>query len=106
FEGRPLKAAKPLYLLLNKPKGYVTTYRDPQGRPTVYDLLTGRGEYVFPVGRLDLDTSGLLLLTNDAQLAERLTNPEHEVPKTYLVKASRKLSDEELDALRRGVDLK
>ena len=62
--------------------------------------------YVFPVGRLDLDTSGLLILTNDTQFAERLTNPEYHVPKTYLVKASRHLSDEELDALRRGLELR
>src|SRR5207247_7751569 len=82
------------------------TSRDPQGRPTIYDLLPGCGPYVFPVGRLDLDTSGLLILTNDTQFAERLTNPEYHVPKTYLVKASRHLSDEELDALRLGLELR
>ena len=89
-----------------KPKGYLTTYRDPQGRPTIYDLLPSRDDYVFPVGRLDLDTSGLLLLTNDTQFAERLTNPDYHVPKTYLVKASSFLSDEDLDALRRGLELR
>src|SRR5439155_2210986 len=106
LDGKPLRRSAPIYLLLYKPKGYLTTYRDPQGRPTIYDLLPERGQYVFPVGRLDLDTSGLLILTNDTQFAERLTNPEYHVPKTYLVKASRHLSDEELDALRRGLELR
>ena len=70
------------------------------------NLLPDRGQYVFPVGRLDLDTSGLLIMTNDAQFAERMTNPDYHVPKTYLVKASRHLSDEELDALRFGLELR
>jgi 23S rRNA pseudouridine2605 synthase len=106
LDGKPLRRSTPLYLLLYKPKGYLTTYRDPQGRPTIYDLLPDREQYVFPVGRLDLDTSGLLILTNDTQFAERLTNPDYHVPKTYLVKASKHLTDEELDALRRGVELR
>ncbi|HEX4823032.1 MAG TPA: pseudouridine synthase [Candidatus Polarisedimenticolaceae bacterium] len=106
LDGRPLVRAERIHLLLYKPKGYVTTYRDPQGRKTVYDLLPPDSGYLFPVGRLDLETSGLLVMTNDAPLAERLTNPEHEVPKTYLVKASRQLSDEELEKLAQGVELK
>jgi pseudouridine synthase len=106
LDGKPLRRAAPIYLLMYKPKGYLTTYRDPQGRPTIYDLLPERGEYVFPVGRLDLDTSGLLILTNDTQFAERMTNPDYHVPKTYLVKASSFLSDEDLDALRRGLELR
>ncbi len=105
LDGKPLRRSAPIYLLLYKPKGYLTTYRDPQGRPTIYDLLPERGQYVFPVGRLDLDTSGLLILTNDTQFTERLTNPEYHVPKTYLVKASKHLTDDDLDALRRGVEL-
>jgi len=105
LDGKPLRRSAPIYLLLYKPKGYLTTYRDPQGRPTIYDLLPERGQYVFPVGRLDLDTSGLLILTNDTQSTERLTNPEYHVPKTYLVKASKHLTDDDLDALRRGVEL-
>jgi pseudouridine synthase len=105
LDGKPLRRSAPIYLLLYKPKGYLTTYRDPQGRPTIYDLLPERGQYVFPVGRLDLDTSGLLILTNDTQFTERLTNPEYHVPKTYLVKASKHLTDGDLDALRRGVEL-
>lgn len=106
FDGRPLVKQKPVYLLLYKPKGYLTTYRDPQGRPTVYDLLPDRDRYLFPVGRLDLDTSGLLLMTNDTQFAERLTNPDFKVPKTYLVKASIHLTDEQLDRLRHGIELR
>ena len=106
LDGKPLRRGAPIYFLLYKPKGYLTTYRDPQGRPTIYDLLPERGQYVFPVGRLDLDTSGLLILTNDTQFAERLTNPEYHVPKTYLVKASKHLTDGDLDALRRGVELR
>ncbi len=106
LDGKPLPSVDRIYLLLHKPAGYITTYRDPAGRPTIYDLLPDRDRYLFPVGRLDLDTSGLLLLTNDAHFAERLTNPEYHVPKTYKVKASKPLSDEDLDRLRQGVDLR
>ena len=105
FDGKPLPASKRIYLLLNKPTGYLTTYDDPGGRPTVYDLLD-RDEYLFPVGRLDLDTSGLLILTNDTAFAERLTNPHYKVPKTYRVKASQVLSDHQLQELRRGIMLR
>jgi pseudouridine synthase len=105
FDGKPLTARRRVYLLLYKPAGYLTTYRDPQRRPTVYDLLTGVDTFVSPVGRLDLETSGLLLLTNDSQFAERVTNPESHLPKTYLVKASMVLSDEQLQELRDGLDL-
>lgn len=105
LDGKPVQAARKLHLLLYKPKGYLTTYKDPEGRPTVYDLIPQVRHWVFPVGRLDLDTSGLLLLTNDTQFAEVMTNPEHKVPKTYLVKSSTRLSDEQLDQLRSGVVL-
>jgi 23S rRNA pseudouridine2605 synthase len=105
FDGKPLRKSKAIYLLLNKPTGYLTTYDDPRGRPTVYDLLD-RDEYLFPVGRLDLDTSGLLILTNDTAFAERLTNPDYKVPKTYRVKASQVLSDDQLEELRRGIMLR
>src|SRR6195256_787512 len=74
------------YLLLNKPRGYVTTRSDPQGRPTVVDLLRGVREYVYPVGRLDFESEGLLLLTNDGDLAARLTHPSHGVARVYDVR--------------------
>lgn len=105
FDGRPLRPRERVYVLLHKPAGYLTTYRDPKRRPTVYDLITDVGTFVSPVGRLDLDTSGLLLMTNDTQLAERVTNPESHVAKTYLVKAVPRASDEQLAALRQGVVL-
>jgi 23S rRNA pseudouridine2605 synthase len=105
FDRRLLRAACKIYLLLYKPKGYLTTYQDPKGRPTVYDLLADVREWVFPAGRLDFDTTGLLLLTNDGQLADYVTNPESHVPKTYLVKASQLLNEEQLDRLRKGVEL-
>jgi 23S rRNA pseudouridine2605 synthase len=105
LDGRSLKAARKLYILLYKPKGYITTYKDPEGRPTVYDLLSGVESFVGTVGRLDQDTSGLLLLSNDTDFAERVTNPDHKVAKTYLVKASSRLSDEDLQRLRNGVEL-
>jgi len=105
LDNRPLEKRKFRYLLLNKPAGYLTTYKDPEGRPTVYDLLQGVTDFLSTVGRLDLDTSGLLLLTNDTQFGERLTNPYYHVPKTYLVKAATLLTDEQLDRLRQGVTL-
>lgn len=105
FDDSPLQRRARLYLLLYKPKGYITTYKDPDGRPTVYDLMTDVDTFVSPVGRLDLDTSGLLLMTNDTQLAERVTNPDSHLPKTYLVKASTRLTDEQLQQLRDGVVL-
>jgi len=106
LDGKPLVARERVYLLLHKPTGYVTTYKDPQGRPTVFDLIPDVNTFVSPVGRLDLDTSGLLLLTNDTQFAERVTNPDSHVSKTYLVTASTVLTDEELQKLRDGVRLK
>jgi pseudouridine synthase len=108
FDGRPVQAEEKIYLLLYKPTGYITTFKDPEGRPTVYDLLedlTKAGRWVVPVGRLDQDSSGLLLLTSDTQFAERVTNPDYKVPKTYLVKASTVLSEEQIEQLRAGVTL-
>jgi pseudouridine synthase len=105
LDDQPLRAGPKLYLLLYKPTGYLTTFKDPEGRPTIYDLIQDAGRWVVPVGRLDLDTSGLLLLSSDTQFAERVTNPDYKVPKTYLVKASTLLSDEQLQQLRDGVTL-
>jgi 23S rRNA pseudouridine2605 synthase len=105
LDGKPLAKAEKRYVLLYKPKGYLTTYKDPEGRPTVYDLIEDIDQFVGTVGRLDLDTSGLLLLTNDNALAEALTNPERHVPKTYLVKAAGLLTDAQLRKLAEGVEL-
>ncbi|HUS06207.1 MAG TPA: pseudouridine synthase [Bryobacteraceae bacterium] len=105
LDGKPIAAKKKIYLLLYKPKGYLTTYKDPEGRPTVYDLLPDVDQFVFPVGRLDQDTTGLIILTNDAMLAEQITNPEFKVPKTYLVKTSSHLSEESIERLRSGIEL-
>jgi pseudouridine synthase len=105
LDGKPLTAREKVYLLLYKPKGYLTTYRDPEGRATVYQLLEGIEEWISPVGRLDLDTSGLLILTNDTDFADFITSPESKVPKTYLVKTTTPMSDDDLDQLRRGVTL-
>jgi pseudouridine synthase len=105
LDGRPLVAREKQYMLLYKPKGYLTTYKDPEGRKTVYDLLPGAGEWIFPVGRLDQDTTGLLIMTNDTDFANYIMSPESKVPKTYLVKSSLRLSDEQLDRLRAGVEL-
>ena len=105
LDDKPLVARERLYVLLYKPAGYLTTRKDPQGRPTVYDLLTDVGTFLSTVGRLDFDTSGLLLLTNDNQFAERVTNPASHVPKTYLVKASMLLTDVQLQHLRDGIEL-
>lgn len=105
-DDKPLERAEAVYLVLHKPAGYLTTYRDPEGRPTIYDLLPNRDQYLFPVGRLDLDTSGLLILTNDTAFAERMTNPNYHVPKTYVVKASKHLPEEQLQRLREGIELR
>jgi 23S rRNA pseudouridine2605 synthase len=83
-DGRRVRAAeRKRYLLLNKPRGYVSTRSDPQRRPTIIDLLKGVREYIYPVGRLDFDSEGLLLLTNDGDLAARLTHPSHQVERVY-----------------------
>ena len=96
-------AERHVYLLMNKPKGYVTTLRDPEGRPTVLDLLRGVGARVYPIGRLDYASEGLLLLTNDGELADRLMKAASHVPKTYLVKVAGKPSVEGLGRLRDGL---
>ena len=84
--GKRLLVERPVYLMLNKPRGYVTTMSDPEGRPTVREFLRRAGARVFPVGRLDFNTEGLLICTNDGDLAHALMHPKHEVRKTYHVK--------------------
>jgi 23S rRNA pseudouridine2605 synthase len=105
-DGRRVKSAeRPRYILLNKPAGYVTTRSDPQRRPTVIDLLRGVREYVYPVGRLDYDTEGLLLLTNDGDLAAKLTHPRHGVERTYEARVAGMPDEDALDRLRTGIPL-
>ena len=90
---------------MNKPKGYITTVSDEQDRPTVMDLITDVTERVFPVGRLDYNTTGLLILTNDGELSQKLTHPQHQVTKTYHARVTGVLSNERLNRLRNGVDI-
>jgi 23S rRNA pseudouridine2605 synthase len=105
-DGRRLRAPeRHRYILLNKPAGFVTTRSDPQRRRTVIDLLDGVREYVYPVGRLDYDTEGLLLLTNDGDLAARLTHPRHEVERVYEAHVAGTPDEEAIDRLRRGIPL-
>ncbi len=105
-DGRPLpQPGEKRYLLLNKPPGYVTTCKDPHAEKTVLDLLKGVKERVFPVGRLDKDTSGLLILTNDGDFALRLTHPRYKVPKTYEAVVKGIVRRRVLQALQEGVIL-
>ncbi len=106
-DGRALGGPEPrAAYALNKPVGVVSTARDPQGRPTVLDLVPASGLRLYPVGRLDADSSGLILLTNDGELANRLTHPRFEVPKTYRARlAGAPLSERTLRTLRAGVKL-
>jgi 23S rRNA pseudouridine2605 synthase len=106
-DGRPVHAAghERLVYALNKPRGVVSTARDPQGRPTVVELVPSR-ERLYPVGRLDAETTGLILLTNDGALAHRLTHPSFEVPRTYRARvAFGPVKESALNALRAGVEL-
>jgi len=107
-DGEPIEIEAPVYLVLNKPDGVVSSAEGPvddRGRPTVVSLLHGVRERAYPVGRLDFHTRGVLLLTNDGALAAMLTHPRHEVPKTYHVKFQGKLDIADLEALENGVVL-
>src|SRR6476661_2629221 len=105
-DGRRIKVEqRRRYVLLHKPRGYITTRSDPQGRPTVMDLMSGVKEYVYPVGRLDYDSEGLLILTNDGELAARLTHPRHEVEKVYEARVKGVPEDRTLDRLAKGVTI-
>lgn len=105
FDGREVSSEKKIYILLNKPKGYVTTIHDPQKRPIVTSLLKGISDRVFPVGRLDIDTEGALLLTNDGDLGFRVLHPSFEIKKTYQATIKGRLSGETARVLERGIVL-
>ncbi len=103
FDGRPVTSEKKIYLLLNKPTGYVTTLSDPQGRPIVTDLLPDISQRVFPVGRLDFDTSGALILTNDGRLGNFILHPRFEVNKTYAATVAGRPAGQQLRQLEKGI---
>jgi len=104
-DGKPIQPERKVVILLNKPKGVITSVRDPEGRRTVMDYVRGVKERVYPVGRLDYDTEGLLLLTNDGALANLLMHPRHQVPKTYLATVKGIPHGDRLDKLRDGIEL-
>jgi len=97
--------AKPIYYVMNKPKGYVCTVKDDKGRKTVMDLLPPNIGKVVPVGRLDYDTEGLLIFTNDGELTYRLTNPKNEIPKTYVAKIEGGVTERDLNRIRPGIEI-
>jgi 23S rRNA pseudouridine2605 synthase len=99
------KTVRKAYLMFHKPKGVVTTLFDPEGRPTVKDYLKGVKYRVFPVGRLDYDSEGLLLLTNDGDFANAVLHPSRQIPKTYLVKVKGEIEEGKVEKLRQGVKL-
>lgn len=104
FDGEKLRAEKPSYLLVYKPKGYLCTHQDPDGRPTVYDLLPRQEQRrLFSIGRLDRASEGLLILTNDGTFADLLAHPRHELPKTYVVTLKGCIPTETVVKLRQGV---
>ena len=108
WNGKPLKApttSKKVYVMLYKPRGYVTTAKDEKGRPTVTDLVAGVGTRVYPVGRLDMDSEGLLLLTNDGDFTNHLTHPKHEIPKIYHVSVSPAVTTQHLTSLSAPMEL-
>mgnify|MGYP005796154159 FL=1 len=104
-EGRPVTVKKNEYYLLHKPKGYLCTVSDDKGRKTVMDILGDGIGRVYPVGRLDYDSEGLLILTTDGELAQHLTHPSNEVPKTYLVKVEGRLTEADLNPIRSGIEI-
>ncbi|GAB4217496.1 MAG: pseudouridine synthase [Sandaracinaceae bacterium] len=104
-DGKRVVLEKPIYLVLHKPRGVVSTLRDPEGRPSLGEIVERIGARVYPIGRLDFHTSGVLLLTNDGELTDALLHPRRDVPKVYVVKVRGQVAIEALDALRNGVVL-
>ena len=106
YDNKRLSAEKLVYLLMNKPKGFITTVKDDRGRKTVMDLIRGAcDQRIYPVGRLDRNTTGLLLFTNDGELAKKLPHPKHEVEKIYKVNLSERLKSVDFDKIGNGVEL-
>ncbi len=105
LDGKVLKFESKVYILLNKPPGYLSSLSDPQGRPTVADLVKGLGTRVYPVGRLDYDTEGLLLMTNDGQFTNLMTHPRYGIKKKYQAALQGRISEKALQQLRQGVQL-
>jgi 23S rRNA pseudouridine2605 synthase len=105
FDGKPVRSEQHIYLLLNKPVGYVSTVSDPQGRPIVTDLIPNIDKRIYPVGRLDLDSEGALLLTNDGRLTNRILHPRYGVAKTYQVTLAKRPSAAKLKQLEQGIVL-
>lgn len=103
--GKPLPRSKKTYILLHKPPGYVTTRKDELGRPTVYEFLKDVGDWVFPVGRLDLDSEGLLIFTNDTEFGNILTDPRYKIERTYEILIDNPVSEDDILQMRRGVDI-
>lgn len=104
-DGKPIRRQSKLYLMLNKPKGVITSSKDPEGRKVVTDFLPGIKERVYPVGRLDYDTEGLLILTNDGEFANLMTHPKHHIPRTYHATVKGTIHGSVLDKLKSGVKL-
>ena len=108
YQGKPVRPRanqEYLYVMLNKPRGYITTSKDERGRKTVTDLTRSVGSRIYPVGRLDMDSEGLLLLTDDGEFANHLTHPRHEIPKIYHVTLSPPPTEEQLQSLARPMEL-
>jgi len=105
FDGRPIRSEKRIYIALNKPTGVVTSHGDKDDRPTVYDYIKKLDRWVFPVGRLDMDTSGLLILTNDTDFGDRLVSPSSKIPKKYYVKVRGSLGVNQYFELAFGLDI-
>lgn len=105
FDGRQVTARKHEYYILNKPKGYICSVSDDKGRKTVLDLMPENVGRIYPVGRLDYDSEGLLILTTDGELAQHLTHPSNQVPKTYLVKIEGTITEAALNPIRSGIDI-
>lgn len=104
-DGKPVSIKKNEYYILNKPKGYICSVSDDRGRKTVLDLMPKNIGRIYPVGRLDYDSEGLLILTTDRELAQHLTHPSNNVPKTYLVKVEGRLTESDLNPIRSGIEI-